>query len=100
MAGAIINAGSRLGPLTILNTGAQIDHDCHIGTACHMAPASCLCGTVRIGDETFIGAGSVVIQNRTIGDRVVVGAGATVVNDFPSDVTVVGTPARPLAKRP
>ena len=43
MAGAIINAGSRLGPLTILNTGAQIDHDCHIGTACHMAPVSCLC---------------------------------------------------------
>jgi len=39
----------------------------------------------------------VVIQNRTIGDRVVVGAGATVVNDLPSDVTVVGTPARPMA---
>lgn len=54
----------------------------------------------RIGDNVFVGAGSIVLPGVTIGDNVVIGAGSIVANDIPSDSVAVGNPARvvkPLA---
>lgn len=48
----------------------------------------------RIGDDVHIGTGAKLIGPITIGDRVRIGANAVVVHDVPSDVTVVGIPAR------
>jgi UDP-2-acetamido-3-amino-2,3-dideoxy-glucuronate N-acetyltransferase len=41
-----------------------------------------------------IGAGAVILPGVTIGERAMVGAGAVVTKDVPSDVVVVGNPAR------
>ena len=50
--------------------------------------------TIRIGNDVWIGGGAIVLAGVTIGDRVVVGAGSVVTRDVPSDVVVVGNPAR------
>jgi acetyltransferase-like isoleucine patch superfamily enzyme len=50
--------------------------------------------TIRRGAS--IGAGAVILPGVTIGERAVVGAGAVVTKDVPSDVVVVGNPARVL----
>lgn len=47
-----------------------------------------------LGNDIFIGAGAKIIGGITIGDRVKIGANAVVVKDVPSDVTVVGIPAK------
>lgn len=94
MAGAVINADVIIGENVIVNTKAGIDHDCSIGGGAHLAPGSVLCGTVTVGEDTFVGAGATVIANISVGRAVIVGAGATVVHDVPDNVTVVGTPAR------
>jgi len=47
-----------------------------------------------IGNNVFIGAGAKIIGGITIGDNVKVGANAVVVKDVPSNVTVVGIPAK------
>jgi serine O-acetyltransferase len=47
-----------------------------------------------IGDHVHIGTGAKVLGPVTIGDHVRVGANAVVVHDVPSNVTVVGAPAR------
>lgn len=49
---------------------------------------------IVIGDDVWIGGGAIVLAGVTIGDRSVIGAGAVVTRDVPSDVVVVGNPAR------
>jgi len=77
MAGAILQAGTRIGPNSIINTGAIVDHDCHIGSDNHVAPGAVLSGGVVTGDGVHIGTGAAVIQGISIGAHAVVGAGAT-----------------------
>ena len=49
---------------------------------------------IRIGDNVWIGGGSIVLPGVTIGDDAVIGAGSVVTRDVPPGVVVVGNPAR------
>lgn len=92
-AGAVVQAGSRLGVNVIINTGARVDHDCIIESHAHVAPGATLCGAVHVGSGAHIGAGATVIQGVRIGAGSVVGAGTLVIRDVAQGVTVVGVPA-------
>lgn len=48
----------------------------------------------RIGNNVIINAGAKIIGDVTIGDNSIIGANAVVVKNVPSNVTVVGVPAR------
>ena len=50
----------------------------------------------RIGNNVFIGAGSIVLPGVTIGSNVVIGAGSVVSKDIPDNTVAVGNPARVL----
>lgn len=77
MAGAIIQAGTRIGFNSIINSGAIVDHDCNLGGDNHVAPGAVLSGGVVTGERVHIGTGAAVIQSISIGSDAVVGAGAT-----------------------
>jgi sugar O-acyltransferase (sialic acid O-acetyltransferase NeuD family) len=98
MASAVVNTAAAVGANAIINTKASIDHDCVVADGVHIAPGTTVCGTVRIGVLSWIGAGATVINDVTIGERVTVGAGAVVIRDVPDGITVVGVPARPIAR--
>jgi len=100
LAGGVVNADARLGKGVIVNTGATVDHDCVLGDGAHVAPGAHLAGGVQVGEMTWVGVGAAVREYVTIGNRVCIGAGAVVVKSVPDDLTVVGNPARPMAKRP
>lgn len=51
-------------------------------------------GNVDIGNNVFIGAGSIVLPNVKIGNNVIIGAGSIVSKDIPDNSLVVGNPAR------
>lgn len=51
---------------------------------------------VRIGKNCWLGAGVIVLPGITIGDNTVVGAGSVVTKDLPSNVVAVGNPCRVL----
>jgi UDP-perosamine 4-acetyltransferase len=101
MAGAILNAAVALGDGSIVNTGATVDHDGRIGRCVHIAPGSHLAGSVTVEDGALIGVGSIVGRGRPlrIGRAAVVGSGSVVIEDVPDFATVVGNPARPIARR-
>ena len=49
---------------------------------------------IVIGDDVWIGGGAIILAGVTVGDRSVIGAGSVVTRDVPSDVVVVGNPAK------
>lgn len=51
---------------------------------------------VRIGRNCWIGAGAIILPGVTIGDDTVVGAGSVVTRDLPEGVVAVGNPCRVL----
>lgn len=49
---------------------------------------------IRIGKNCWLGAGVTVLPGITIGDNTVVGAGSLVTRDLPANVVAVGSPCR------
>lgn len=92
--GTIIQGQAKIGNHVIINTGAQVDHDCIVEDYVHLAPGVILCGNVQIGEGTFMGAGSIVIPGKKVGAWSIVGAGSVVIDNIPDNVVAVGNPAR------
>lgn len=51
-------------------------------------------GRVTIGNNVFIGTGSIVLCNTRIGSNVVIGAGSVVTQDLPDNGVYAGSPAK------
>lgn len=94
MAGVVINCCTRIGKGCIINTGATIDHDNVIKDYVHLSPGVHTAGTVKVGQRTWLGIGSVVSNNVNITSGCKIGAGAVVVKSITVTGTYVGIPAR------
>jgi acetyltransferase-like isoleucine patch superfamily enzyme len=55
-------------------------------------------GSVKIGDNVFLGVKSSVLKNVTIGERAVIAANAVVTKNVPAFSVVAGNPARIIKK--
>lgn len=53
-----------------------------------------LASPITIGDNVWIGGGSIICAGVTIGDNTTVGAGSIVVKSIPANVVAVGNPCR------
>jgi len=53
---------------------------------------------ITIGDNVWLGGGVVVCPGVSIGENTVVGAGSVVVGDLPANVVAVGNPARVIRR--
>jgi UDP-3-O-[3-hydroxymyristoyl] glucosamine N-acyltransferase len=90
---------------TVVCDDAKIDnlvhiaHNCHIGRGAFVIATAILCGGVRVGDFAWIAPNAAVREQLTIGESAVVGLSATVTKSVEPGVTVVGSPARPVAPR-
>ena len=51
---------------------------------------------IRIGRNCWLGAGVIVVPGVTVGDDTVIGAGSVVTKDIPANVVAVGNPCRVL----
>lgn len=49
---------------------------------------------VRIGQNVFIGCNAIILKGAEIGDNTIVGAGSVVTGKFPSNCVIAGNPAR------
>lgn len=51
-------------------------------------------GGIVIGDDAWLGVGTIVLDGVTIGEGAVVGAGSVVSRDIPAMAVAVGNPAK------
>ena len=51
-------------------------------------------GKITIGNNVFVGAGSIILPNVSIENNVIIGAGSVVSKNIPDDVVAVGNPIR------
>jgi sugar O-acyltransferase (sialic acid O-acetyltransferase NeuD family) len=99
MAGTVIGPEAKLGKLCIINTKASVDHENVFEDGVEIAPGATLCGLVSVGANSWIAAGATVLPRIKIGRNCIVGAGSLVNKNVPDQTTVVGVPAKPLARK-
>jgi UDP-3-O-[3-hydroxymyristoyl] glucosamine N-acyltransferase len=89
---------------TLIGKGTKLDnlvhvaHGVRIGKHCIIVAGTVICGSVKIGDQTWIAPLVCIREGITIGNRVSVGAGSVVNKDIPDNSVVMGSPARPIPK--
>ncbi|HET9016252.1 MAG TPA: bifunctional UDP-N-acetylglucosamine diphosphorylase/glucosamine-1-phosphate N-acetyltransferase GlmU [Thermomicrobiaceae bacterium] len=95
---SVVGARTRMGHFSYVGD-ATVGEDVNIGAGAVTANYD---GVDKhrtvIGDRAFIGVDSVLRAPVTVGDDAVTGAGAIVTHDVADGVTVVGVPARPMAR--
>lgn len=96
MAGAVVNSCAKIEEICIINTSVVIEHDCILKSNVNVSPRAVLLGGVEIGDNTFIGSGSIIKQGVKIGRDSLIGAGSLVLNNINDEVTAFGTPAHEI----
>jgi len=94
----VVGAKAQIGTGTIVNRGALIGHHTHVGDHVFVGPGANVAGKVVIGNRVHVGLASVVRDGVSVEDDAFVGAGAVVVGDVARGTTVVGVPARPMAR--
>jgi UDP-3-O-[3-hydroxymyristoyl] glucosamine N-acyltransferase len=67
-----------------------------IGKRCLLTEGAIVGGSVKIGDESWLGLNSTVKQKVKIGNNVLVAAGACVLSDVPDQDIVAGVPAKSI----
>ena len=87
---AVVNAGTEIGNMCILNTGTIIEHDCKVGDFSHIAAGAVMCGGATVEEKTLIGANATIIQERMVGRHCIIGAGTVVCKDVHDDMIRYG----------
>jgi len=83
-----IGDATMLGPNVVIATaGHPIDPELRARALQYNMP-------VRIGRNCWLGAGVIVMPGVTIGDNTVIGAGSVVTKDIPSGVVAIGNPCK------
>ena len=97
--GIVIYPGARLTVnitigkfVTLLSSG--IGHDVQIGDFSTISSHCSINGKVKLGKRIFLGSNSTIIPERTVGDDVYIGAGSVVIRNIKSCTKVFGNPAR------
>ena len=93
-----VSTSVQLGKFVFLNTKCDIGHDSVIGDFCSLMPSVNVSGNVSVGQRTLIGVQSAILQRIKIGSDVTVGMGSKVMTDVPDNCTVMGYPAKIIAR--
>lgn len=94
MAHAVVNSATKIGNGCIINTSSSIDHDNILEEYVHISPGVRTGGNVFIGKKSWLGIGSIIINNISITEKSVIGAGGVVLEDIIHPGTYIGVPVR------
>lgn len=91
-AGTILTVNLCIADFCIINLDCTLGHDDVLNAFVTLYPSVNVSGCVTIGAHSEIGTGTQIIQGKRIGTDTIIGAGAVVVRDIPDGCTAVGSP--------
>jgi len=71
-----------------------ITHDGAVWCFREEIPNADVFGTIKIGNNVFIGNNCTILPNTSVGDNCIIGAGSVVRGKFPDNSVIVGNPAK------
>ena len=80
----------KIGNNTTITHSTVLTHDASTKTPLGKSKIGC----VSIGDNCFVGFGSIVLPNVKIGNNCIIGAGSIVTKDIPDNSIAVGNPCK------
>ena len=92
----IITVDVTIGEHTILNLDCTVGHDAVLHDFVTLYPSVNVSGITELGECVEMGTGSQIIQGKKIGEDTIIGAGSVVDKDIPANCTAVGVPAVPI----
>lgn len=93
-ASSILTVNIKLGKHVILNLDCTVGHDAILKDFVTVYPSVNISGNCRINECVELGTGTQIIQGKIIGDNTILGAGSVVVRDIEANKTAVGVPAK------
>jgi sugar O-acyltransferase (sialic acid O-acetyltransferase NeuD family) len=98
LANSVINAQAHVGAHSLVLPNCVVGHDSRIEAFATLAAGVVVSGNVRIAECCYLGAGSAVREGVRIGAGALVGMASAVVADAAPGATLIGVPARPIAR--
>lgn len=97
--GTILTVDITIGKHIIIDYASTVGHDAVIKDFVTIYPSVNVSGCCIIEQGVEVGTGTQIIQGKKIGHETIVGAGSVVVKDLPCSCTAVGAPAKPIKYR-
>ena len=86
-----------IGDYTMISIGVNISHHSKIGMGCFFSYGTNIGASMDIYDLAYIGAGATLMTGvNKIGKNSLIGAGAVVIRDVPDNAVMAGVPAKIL----
>jgi acetyltransferase EpsM len=93
-AGTLIDPDCTIGRNVVISLGATLAHGSIVDDGVNINGGVNISGLVTVGRGTTIGVGAAIKDRIRIGANSLIGAGAVVVSDIPDGVVAYGVPAR------
>lgn len=90
---------------TLIGKNVKIDnlvhiaHGVKIGDGSYIVAGSVICGSVTLGKNVWVSPNATIRQHLTIGDNALIGMGAVVTKNVAPGQSVAGVPAKPIDTR-
>jgi sugar O-acyltransferase (sialic acid O-acetyltransferase NeuD family) len=93
-AAGVLDAEVELGDGVIVNVKAGIGHNTKVGAYTHISGSANIGAKCIIGERCFFAMAATLISDVDVGDNVFVGAGSVVTKSVPDNMLALGSPAR------
>ncbi|MBT3935336.1 MAG: acetyltransferase [Bacteroidetes bacterium] len=98
-ANSIITTNVEIGNYVLLNLACTVGHDTIIRDYSSFMPTVNISGEVVVNAGVYVGTGVQIINQLQIGEDTVIGAGSVVTKNLPANCTAVGIPANIIKQR-